>query len=121
MNSNVYSNARVFFFFIEKGIEGLFLHIYPKSTRYSWNWDKLKFGSLIIFSHDSFNTIYTAVVKESKIEKMQYTLTHYGYVEISVELIDKSKSPVDVFQELSQKNIVILESKAYFEAYFYNL
>ena len=61
------------------------------------------------------------MVKESKIEKMQYTLTHYGYVEISVELIDKSKSPVDVFQELSQKNIVILESKAYFEAYFYNL
>lgn len=48
-------------------------------------------------------------------------MMHYGYVEISVELLDKTQSPVNVYQRLSGQNIVILESKAYFEAYYYNL
>lgn len=48
-------------------------------------------------------------------------MKRHGYADISVELIDKTRSPVDIYQELRKKNIVILESKAYFEAYFYNL
>lgn len=52
---------------------------------------------------------------------MDRSMQRYGYADISVELLDKTKSPVDMYQDLNKKNIVILESKAYFEAYFYNL
>lgn len=81
----------------------------------------MKFGSLLIFSPDNFETLCTAVVRERKDEKMDRSMQRYGYADISVELLDKTKSPVDMYQDLNKKNIVILESKAYFEAYFYNL
>ena len=49
----------------------------------------LRYGSLIVFSADKFETLYTAVVRESNEEKMDLSLRKYGYSEISVELLEK--------------------------------
>ena len=53
---------------------------------------------------------------------MDMTAKKHGFINIYIELLDEKEeeegiNPIDVFQQLMGKNIVVIESKSYFEAY----
>ena len=82
-------------------------------------------GSLIIFSDDNFETIYQAVIRDidrDQKETMNNTYRKFGYVDVKVEFVSEQRVNPIVFYELhSQNKFVIIESKAFFEAYYHNL
>jgi hypothetical protein len=84
------------------------------------------FGGMILFSDDEFKErIVQCVIRERDGKQMDYTLKKYGYFEIDVEvLIEQEQQDLTVFQiyqQMCKTNIVIIESKCYFEAYYHIL
>ena len=45
----------------------------------------------------------------------------FGYVSIYVEIVNSEKNLYEIFKENIGKNLIMLESKSYFEAYYYVL
>ena len=123
----VYREAYIFFFFTARGTEVLNFRIYCSFRRgFSWlRTKKLMPGSLIIFSDDNFETIYQAVIRDidrDQKETMNNTYRKFGYVDVKVEFVSEQRVNPIVFYELhSQNKFVIIESKAFFEAYYHNL
>ena len=80
------------------------------------------FGQLVIFSDDNFEkNIYFGVIKIADREEMNTTKMK-GFINIGVEIVNGNSENMnfevqEIYKELQNKNIVIVESKTYYVAY----
>jgi hypothetical protein len=78
-----------------------------------------------VFSPDEFKeAIYFGIVRERDSKKMDETSKKYGFVEIFAEVVqtnEESDDAFEIFRKFNFDNIIMIESKVYFEAYFYVL
>lgn len=83
------------------------------------------FGQLIIFSGDDFNeSLYMGVIRERDGKEMDFTFKKWGFINVYIELLGTEKlemNALDVYQQLHGQRLTIIESKAYFEAYYHVL
>ena len=78
------------------------------------------FGQLVIFSDDNFeNNIFFGVIKRADRNEMDKT-QRYNYINIGIEIVkgnSEEREVQEIYKDLQNKNIVIVESKTYYVAY----
>lgn len=81
---------------------------------------KLLPGSLVILSHDYFQTLFVGVLKNSDSTQRNETHTKYGFISVNVEIIKSTEdvtSTYDFFIRHGRSTFLMIESAAYFESY----
>jgi hypothetical protein len=61
---------------------------------------KLLPGSLVILSHDFFNTLFIGLLKNSDSEQRNFTHKKHGYISLNVEILKSNDSEIDSYHEL---------------------
>lgn len=130
-----YDNVRVTGLFADEQFTGLQLRIarhFDKKTFRTWHSvNKFQYGQLLVFSDDKFrNRMFSGIIRKRDADEMDRTHKNFGYIIIYIELLPDSEAEyqlrndrnvVDTFDELFDKDLVVVESKCYFEAYQYVL
>ena len=121
---NLYPDSVIKNLYMSRDILGLKLRINLPSK--VWNGArKLMYGSLVVFTADHFEkTLFYGVVRDNNAKKNSETAAKHKFIEFCVEIVkheEHSMDAVEIYQEYVGRSIVIIESKAFFEAYSHSL
>lgn len=111
---------------MDEEAKGLVLQVdcsaFRSNRNFSWRRSKrFKYGSLLIFSADGFANFGTAIVRNADHLVMDKRMRRFGKCEIFVEVVDSQESVVSTFHAFRRQKLVVLESRAYFEAFSHTL
>lgn len=115
----LYQSVRVVKYEMTKVFSGLRLRIKRGGAAKSVK--KLMFGSMVLLSKDRFAHFFVGIIRHKNDKKNEETLKKYGYLEAIVEVVNSEESLVEQYQLFKDREIEMLESTCYFEAYFYVL
>lgn len=113
-------------FYVDAEYEGLVLQIdcqrLARSRSFSWRRSKrFRFGSLLIFSADGFASFGTGIVRHADHARMDRSMRRFGKCEVYAEVVDSAAGIAETFLAFRGRRLVVLESKAYFEAFGHTL
>lgn len=93
-------------------------------NRKTFSWRRSKrfmYGSLLIFSFDDFKSFGTCIVRKADKEKMDRSMERFGTCNIFVEVVNSEYSLLENFKYFKDSELVLLESKCFFEAFSHTL
>jgi hypothetical protein len=61
---------------------------------------KLLPGSLVILSHNFFNTLFIGLLKNSDSKQRNYTHQKHGYISLNVEILKSNDLEIDSYHDL---------------------
>lgn len=84
------------------------------------------YGQLILLTEadDGFkNNMYLGIIRQRDGEEMDKTQSQHGYITVYIEhLISEDNTPTtELFNKLEGKKLMLIQSKAFFEAYYHVL
>lgn len=84
---------------------------------------RLKFGTLFVFSSDDFQrNIYQGIVRTVDYKQMDKTQKEFGYAQFFAEVVLENGTDIcSVYHKMLEQEVVLIESKAYFESYYHVL
>jgi hypothetical protein len=81
---------------------------------------KLLPGSLVILSHDYFQTLFIGLLKNTNSKVRNETHKKFGFISVNIEIL-KSTETIESYHELylqhQKSSFLMIESSAYFESY----
>ena len=119
-----YSDVQVAKYVMTRRFYGLCLRIpfrVPKGPGQTRLLKKFMFGSMVLLSADGFETFMIGIIRHKDDQANEQSLKRYGHLQIVVEVVNSELSLIEQYQRLRGGRVEMLESRCYFEAYYYVL
>jgi hypothetical protein len=82
-------------------------------------------GSLVVLSHDFFDTLFIGVLKNTDQRQRNETHSQFGYISVNIEILKSTEEDglggsaelENLFMRYQKSSFMMMESSAYFESY----